>query len=178
MQYICFQNFNYLFDFHFQADEDFQLETPKPVCSSTPQKRNIKSVKRKLINESSSCKAFQSITDRLPPELSHIIRYCDGVAYLEITRTEMDIKEQNGGPLPGARIMVSEMGTAYFQPERGDKDYADGNVIANTRLLDHLLNKLGPQWDRCNGIPLHIYEQYSTHVRYKPEHLIEDTTAN
>ena len=86
----------------------------------------------------------------------------------------MDISEEYGGPLPGARIVVSEMGTAFFQPEGGEKEYADGNVISDNILIDAFLARLGKQWNRCNGIPHHIYQEYSTNVRYKPEVVTED----
>ena len=125
-----------------------------------------------------SCNVFDCIIGKLSSDLTHIIRHCDGIHYMEITRTEMDIHEQNGGPLPGARIVISEMGTAFFQPEGGEKEYADGNVVVDISLLDHFLGKLGEKWNRCNGIPSHIYQKYSTHVRYKPDHIVKDISSH
>ena len=138
--------------------------------------KNFSKAKRRLIKDGSQGETlFGSIINRLEPDLTYDFRTEDGTTYLEITRTEVDIKAEHGGPLPGARIIVTDMGLAYFQPEGGERDYLDENVFKEPHSLDMFLSKLGSGRYYCSGIPKNIYDEHTRNIRYVPNHYAEET---
>ena len=65
----------------------------------------------------------------LEQDLTYNFRTYEGSTYLEITRVEADAGIEQGGLLTGARVIISDMGVAYFQADGGPVDYADGDIF-------------------------------------------------
>ena len=127
-----------------------------------------------MCDDSEGTTRFGAIVNRLKDNLAYSFRTYGGTTYMEITRVEYDTLSDHGGPFTGARVVVSDIGQAYFQPDGGDKDMADGDVFQEPNLLDGLLRMLGKGWHYCSGIPMEAYSEHSKHVRYQPHQYTEE----
>ena len=114
----------------------------------------------------------------LEQDLTYNFRTYEGSTYLEITRVEADAGIEQGGLLTGARVIISDMGVAYFQADGGPVDYADGDIFEEPNMLAGLLPKLGKGWHYCNGIPKSTYCDHSANIRYQPQHYTEEMVPN
>ena len=111
---------------------------------------------------------------RIKDKLGYSFKTYGGTTYMKITHGEYDILCDHGGPFTGARVVMSDIGQAYFQPDGGDKDMADGDVFQEPNLLDGLLDMLGKGWHYCSGIPMEAYSEHSKHIRYQPHQYTEE----
>ena len=114
----------------------------------------------------------------LEQDLTYNFGTYEGSTYLEITRVEADAGIEQGGLLTGARVIISDMGVAYFQADGGPVDYADGDIFEEPNMLAGLLLKLGKGWRYCNGIPKCTYCDHSANIRYQPQHYTEEMVPN
>ena len=74
-----------------------------------------KQSKRQLVDDThNESRLFNRITSRLPEHLTYRFFKEGPSLFLEISRKEPDIREEDGGPMAGGRI-VSDTGAAFFQ---------------------------------------------------------------
>ena len=131
-----------------------------------------KQCRRKLIHTPiQHCTLFDDVKQRLPNGLTFETAEfaCDGLRYLEIFRS-WDIPPAMGGPLPGAKIVISEMGTVFFQPTAGKREFLDDNLLMSIDSVDYCIEKLGHGWGRCFGIPADKYKRGNTKSKIYPRH--------
>ena len=158
-----------------------QIKETSPHILQVKRKRSKEGktprAKRRLITDGRQGETtFGSIINRLETHLTYITRTQENKTFLEITRKEVDIKDEHGGPLPGARVVVSHEGLAYFQPDGGSKEVLEENVFQDPEALDRLLCKLGSRWHYCCGIAKHIYDEHTGNIRYTPKDYVEEAS--
>ncbi len=93
--------------------------------------------------------------------------------HLEITKCQVDIDPENGGPITVARIVIDKDGLAFFQVNNGDKLH-EVSILAedmevDIEALSSVFAYFSDKWKMCGGIPKSDYDVTAINLTYTPK---------
>ncbi len=148
------------------------VSSPNPSVSA----RKSKSDSHALLTATSIPVFFTQVTEYVTSKGSYNFRtLCDksNGYHLEITKCQIDIDPENGGPCTVARIVIGQDGNAFFQVNNGKKLH-EVNILTeegdlSIKKLHSIYENLTDKWKMCGGIPKNDYDKMTANLSYTPK---------